>query len=64
MFDLEKEIQQWVNGLRSNPGFEDGDVEEIEIHIRDSIESEMDHGFSQEEAFKKATSSFAFRSIG
>ena len=58
MFDLENEIQQWMKGLRSNPGFEDGDVEEIEVHIRDSIESELDHGLSQEEAFKKATSSF------
>ena len=31
MFDLETEIRNWIRNLRSNPGFEDGDIEEIEL---------------------------------
>jgi putative ABC transport system permease protein len=58
MFDLENEIQHWIRGLRRNAGFEDGDVEEIEIHIRDSIEADLDRGLSEREAFEKAVSSF------
>ena len=58
MFILDTEIQNWIRSLRSNPGFEDGDIEEIELHIRDSIESQLYNGLSEEEAFKKATASF------
>ena len=58
MFDLESEIQNWIKGLRSNPSFEDGDIEEIEIHIRDSIESNIYKGSSPEESFYNATASF------
>ncbi len=58
MFDLETEIQNWISSLRSNPGFEDGDIEEIELHIRDSIENSIYEGSSPGEAFKIATDSF------
>ena len=58
MFELESEIQNWIKGLRSNPSFEDGDIEEIEIHIRDSIENNIYKGSSQEESFNNATASF------
>jgi len=58
MFDLETKIQNWIRSLRSNPGFEDGDIEEIELHIRDSIETNLYNGLSQEEAFEIATASF------
>jgi len=58
MFNLDKEIQNWIRILRSNPGFEDGDIEEIELHIRDSVETNLYDGLSQEEAFKNATESF------
>ena len=58
MFDLESEIQNWIKGLRSNPSFEDGDIEEIEIHIRDSIESNIYKGSSPEESFNNSTASF------
>jgi len=56
-FNLEAEIQHWIRNLRRKPGFEDGDIEEIEIHIRDSIESSTYNGLSEQEAFVKATSS-------
>ena len=58
MFDLESEIQNWIKGLRSNPSFEDGDIEEIEIHIRDSIESNIYKGSLPEESFNNATALF------
>jgi putative ABC transport system permease protein len=58
MFDLEAEIWNWIRNLRGNPGFEDGDIEEIELHIRDSIENSIYEGSSPEEAFKMATESF------
>lgn len=58
MFDLETDIQNWIRSLRSHPGFEDGDIEEIELHIRDSIETNLYDGLSEEEAFKNATASF------
>jgi len=58
MFDLETEIQNWIRSLRSNQGFEDGDIEEIEIHIRDSIDYNIYKGASVKEAFQDAKASF------
>lgn len=58
MFNLENEIQNWLNELRRNPGFEDGDIVEMEDHIRDGIELDIDNGLSEKEAFEKAVSSF------
>ena len=58
MFDLDKEIQNWLRQLRKNPGFEDGDIAEIEDHIRDSIEYNIDGGQTKEKAFEQAVSSF------
>ena len=54
MFDLNKAILKWKKGLRKNKSFEDGNVEELEIHLRDTIESELKLGVSAEEAFEKA----------
>ena len=58
MFDLEGEIKKWIRGLRSDPSFEDGDIVEIEDHIRDSIETSIDNGLSPQKAFINATSAF------
>jgi putative ABC transport system permease protein len=58
MFNLENEIQHWLSELRSNPGFEDGDIAEMEDHILDSIEIHIEAGLSEQEAFEKATTSF------
>ena len=38
MFDLEQAIKQWLHQLRKSPGFEDGDIAELEVHLRDHIE--------------------------
>lgn len=58
MFNLDAEIQNWIRSLRSHQGFEDGDIEELELHIRDSIDSSIYGGSSPEEAFENATASF------
>ena len=58
MFKLKNEIQNWLSELRSNPGFEDGDIAEMEDHIRDSTELNIEAGLSEEEAFEKAVISF------
>ena len=58
MFNLEHSIQQWLRKLRRNSGFEDGDIAELEEHLRDHIEIEMENGSSAEESFIKAIESF------
>lgn len=54
MFDLEKAIKDWKRTLRKNPGFEDGDIEELENHLRDEMDRLVTEGFERKEAFKKA----------
>lgn len=55
MFNLENAIQTWKRKLRSNPAFEDGDIAELESHLREEVESLKGEGFSEEEAFKHAS---------
>lgn len=54
MFNLEHAIKIWKRQLRSNPAFEDGDVAELESHLRDEIERLITAGLSEVEAFEKA----------
>ena len=54
MFKLENAIQTWKRRLRSNPAFEDGDVTELESHLRDEIDRLKAEGLSEEEAFDRA----------
>ncbi len=37
-FDLEKAIREWKSKLRKHSGFEDADIEELEDHLRSSID--------------------------
>jgi putative ABC transport system permease protein len=55
MFDLKTTIQDWKRKLRRNPAFEDGDIAELESHLRDEIERLKTEGLSEEEAFQKAS---------
>lgn len=55
MFDLEKAIKSWRRKLRSSPAFEDGDVVELESHLRDEIDRLRGEGLSDEEAFQRAS---------
>lgn len=55
MFNLEKEIRQWRSNLRRNPAFEDGDIAELESHLRDRIQQLKVQGLNGEKAFQKAS---------
>ncbi len=54
MFDLEKEIENWKRKLRKSPGYEDGDIEELESHLRDRVDYLMERGKTAQAAFKEA----------
>ncbi len=56
MFDLERAIKQWKQGLAANQAMEDGYVAELEGHLRDRIEELARQGVSPEDAFQQATS--------
>lgn len=56
MFDLENAIKNWKRSLRKNPGYEDGDIEELESHLRDRIDALVDAGESSQKAFEAAAS--------
>ncbi len=54
MFDLEKTIKKWRKALIKNEAFEDGYITELESHLRDEIDRQIDLGKNREEAFKEA----------
>ena len=54
MLDLEKAIKQWRKKLRKIEALEDGYIAELESHLRDEIDSLIQSGESEEEAFEKA----------
>jgi putative ABC transport system permease protein len=54
MFDLERAIKKWRKGLFANEAFEDGYVEELESHLRDSCSEFISKGAKPKEAFEKA----------
>jgi hypothetical protein len=54
MFDMEKEIRKWLNALRRNSSIEDGDLAELESHLRDDISRRTAAGAGDEEAFRAA----------
>ncbi len=56
MFELDTSIKEWKRSLRKNPGYEDGDIEELESHLRDRIDALIDEGESEENAFRIASS--------
>ena len=53
MFNLEYEIQNWLIELRRNPGFEDGDIAEMEDHIAETTDyiAEMEAHASEMKAY-------------
>lgn len=54
MFDLEKNIKEWRKSLRKKAWFEDGDIEELESHIRDRVQELKEEGISEKVAFETA----------
>ena len=57
MFDLEQAIKKWLKTLRKNEALEDGYIAELESHLRDEIDNQINLGASEEEAFRKAVKS-------
>ena len=58
MFDLEKNITNWRKKLLKQKAFDEGTLQEIEMHLRDHIEDLIAQGLSEKDAFEKATESF------
>jgi putative ABC transport system permease protein len=58
MFDLEKEIRQWLKSFSKHRAFDHGALREMELHLRDHIEDLMASGHSEQEAFKLAVAEF------
>lgn len=56
IFDLNTAISTWKKRLLKEQLLEPGTIEELENHLRDSIEIRMDEGLSEEDAFNIATS--------
>lgn len=50
-FDLNQAIQRWREGLAASPAFRNENLDELEAHLRDSIESLHKSSLSVEEAF-------------
>ena len=55
MFNLEKAVHNWKRSLRNSPAFEDGDIVELEVHLREEIDRLISKGRSEQEAFQTAT---------
>lgn len=51
MFDLEKSVRTWTDGLRARKAFRDEDIVELESHLREEIDGLAKLGLSGEEAF-------------
>ncbi len=54
MFELEKAIKKWIKDLYKNEAFEDGYIEELESHLRETINVKICEGMKPKEAFEKA----------
>lgn len=54
MFDLEKAIKTWKKNLNKSRILEDGDITEMESHLRDGIDRGMESGADAERAFRGA----------
>ena len=54
MFDLENEIRNWLKTLRRSKDLEDSDIAELESHLRDEIDHQIERGLGEETAFRAA----------
>ena len=54
MFDLEKTIATWRHLLRHNRAFLPEDLDELERHVRDQVETLISAGMPEEVAFRQA----------
>jgi len=54
MFNLEKEIRKWSKTLRRSEDLEDSDIAELESHLKDEIDHQIEKGLDEEAAFRAA----------
>jgi hypothetical protein len=54
MFELEREIAEWKSRFSQLNSVRSHDVEELEVHLRDSILELRSKGLTEEEAFNVA----------
>lgn len=54
MFNLEESIRLWRKRVQATGNVEDGEVEELESHLRDAIASLRTNGFTEARAFEQA----------
>ncbi len=54
MFNLENEIRKWLRDLRKSKDLEDSDIAELESHLRDEIDHQIERGLDEEAAFRVA----------
>ena len=54
MFDIDKAINDWKNGLRKFEALEDGAVADLELQLRDACDAQRKAGFAGEDAFRRA----------
>jgi len=54
MFNLENEIRIWLKTLRRSKNLEDSDIAELESHLRDEIDHQIERGLDEEAAFRAA----------
>ena len=54
-FDLNQAIQQWRDGLAQSPAIRGENLDELEVHLRDSVTTLQARDLSAEEAFLVAT---------
>lgn len=58
MFSLEKEISQWLKSFRKQRAFDEGSIQEMEMHLRDHVEDLIAQDLSEKEAFQAAIKEF------
>lgn len=54
MSNLEKEIRTWKKSLQKYGVFEDGQVADLELHLREAIRIHRQRGLTEEDVFQRA----------
>ncbi len=57
-FKLEKAIKTWLKSFQKHQAFDEGSMQEMEVHLRDHIEDLVADGQTEESAFNTAVASF------
>jgi hypothetical protein len=58
MFNLENAIKEWLREFNKHHAYDEGYLQEMELHVRDQVEDLLTQGMNEEEAFSKTIQSF------